>query len=188
MAKIYKQGRSEDFEGLNHLNQPRGRSRRPQISSEQIGHWSEAVARRIGSWGFIALMTVVVAGWVLWNYLAPEHLHFDEFPFIFLTLILSLQASYAAPLILLAQNRQSDRDRVQYQEDRLRTERLLADTDYLAREIASLRLSIGEVATRDFIRGELRENLTELNETLTQKLKALQEGETARGSHGSNQD
>jgi uncharacterized membrane protein len=112
-------------------------------------------------------MTVFVAIWVLWNTLAPADLRFDPFPFIFLTLMLSLQASYAAPLILLAQNRQSDRDRVQYQEDRLRTERLLANSDYLAREIAGLRLALGEVATRDYVRGELRdlvENLSELLE------------------------
>ena len=81
-----------------------------------------------------------------------------------MTLLLSLQASYAAPLILLAQNRQSDRDRVQYQEDRLRTERLLADSDYLAREIAALRLALGEVATRDYIRGELRDMVADLRD------------------------
>jgi uncharacterized membrane protein len=79
-----------------------------------------------------------------------------------LTLLLSLQASYAAPLILLAQNRQSDRDRVQYQEDRARTERLLADSDYLAREIAGLRLALNDVATRDYVRGELRDLLDDL--------------------------
>jgi uncharacterized membrane protein len=107
-------------------------------------------------------MTVVVVGWVSWNSLAPEQWRPDPFPFIFLTLLLSLQASYAAPLILLAQNRQSDRDRVQYQEDRARTERLLADSDYLAREIAGLRLALNDVATRDYVRGELRDLLDDL--------------------------
>jgi uncharacterized membrane protein len=107
-------------------------------------------------------MTSFVILWVGWNTLTPEQWRIDPFPFIFLTLLLSLQASYAAPLILLAQNRQSDRDRVQYQEDRARTERLLADSDYLAREIAGLRLALNEVATRDYVRGELRDLLDDL--------------------------
>jgi uncharacterized membrane protein len=78
-----------------------------------------------------------------------------------LTLILSLQASYAAPLILLAQNRQADRDRVQLEEDRGRNERSIADTEYLTREIAALRIAMGEVATRDFVRSELQRLLEE---------------------------
>jgi uncharacterized membrane protein len=89
-------------------------------------------------------------------------LRFDDFPFIFLTLILSLQASYAAPLILLAQNRQADRDRIQVSEDRVRNERSIADTEYLTRELASLRNALGEVATRDFLRNELKDMLDEL--------------------------
>lgn len=127
---------------------------------------SERVARYIGSWAFIAWMTVVVVTWLGWNTLAPADLRPDPFPFIFLTLLLSLQASYAAPLILLAQNRQSDRDRVQYQEDRQRTERLLADSDYLARELAALRLALGEVATRDYVRSELKDLLQDLGERI----------------------
>jgi uncharacterized membrane protein len=120
------------------------------------------VARYIGSWAFIAWMTAVVFTWVLWNTVGPQDLRPDFFPFIFLTLLLSLQASYAAPLILLAQNRQTDRDRIQYQEDRQLTERLLADSDYLARELASIRLALGEVATRDYVRGELRDLIDDL--------------------------
>ena len=100
-------------------------------------------------------MTVFVLTWVAWNTLSPKDLRFDDYPFIFLTLILSLQASYAAPLILLAQNRQADRDRIQLNEDRARNERSIADAEYLTREIASLRISLGEVATRDFVRSEL---------------------------------
>ncbi len=92
----------------------------------------------------------------------------DAYPFIFLTLLLSVQASYAAPLILLAQNRQTDRDRVQYQEDRQRNERMLADSDYLAREVASLRTSLGELATRDYVRSELRETLDAIMTRLDQ--------------------
>ena len=137
------------------MDQPRDRSRtiKPQYDPEMFGRWSEKVARFIGSARFIGWMTVFVAVWVLWNTTAPDDLRFDPFPFIFLTLILSLQASYAAPLILLAQNRQADRDRVQYQEDRNLTERLVADTEYLTREIATIRIATGDLATRDFLRG-----------------------------------
>ncbi len=150
------------------LDQPleRGRARRPTYDPEFFGAMSERVARHIGSWAFIAWMTVVVITWVGWNVLAPANLKPDVFPFIFLTLLLSLQASYAAPLILLAQNRQTDRDRVQFQEDRTRNERILADSDYLAREIADVRDAMGELATRDYLRGELRDLLEELNNRL----------------------
>jgi uncharacterized membrane protein len=146
------------------LDQPRKRgvSLRDAYDPERFGRVSEKVARYIGSWAFIAWMTAVVFTWVLWNTVGPEDLRPDFFPFIFLTLLLSLQASYAAPLILLAQNRQTDRDRIQYQEDRQLTERLLADSDYLARELASIRLALGEVATRDYVRGELRDLVDDL--------------------------
>lgn len=150
------------------LDQPleRHRTRRPNYDPEKFGRLSERVARHIGSWVFITWMTVVVVGWVSWNIFAPDNLKPDAYPFIFLTLLLSLQASYAAPLILLAQNRQMDRDRVQFQEDRARNERILADSDYLAREIAGLRSAMGEIATRDFLRGELRDLLDEVNKRL----------------------
>ncbi len=150
------------------LDQPleRGRSLRPTVDSETAGRVSERVARFLGSWRFLGYMTFVIAAWLAWNVFAPENLRVDGFPFLFLTLALSLQASYAAPLILLAQNRQADRDRVQFQEDRDRTERLLADSDFLTREIASLRLALGEVATRDYLRGELRDLLEEFKELL----------------------
>ena len=150
------------------LDQPliRSRSIKPTVDSETAGRISERVARFLGSWRFLGWMTLVVAGWLAWNQYAPEHLRLDPFPFLFLTLALSLQASYAAPLILLAQNRQADRDRVQYQEDREQTQRLIADSDYLTREIASLRLALGEVATRDYLRSEIRSLLEEFNELL----------------------
>ena len=135
-----------------------------RTTPDTFGRISERIARYIGSWSFIAWMTVVVVAWVVWNTLAPTRAAADPFPFIFLTLLLSLQASYAAPLILLAQNRQADRDRVQYQEDRARTDRLIADTEYLTREVAALRLALGEVATRDYLRGELRDLLDELDD------------------------
>ena len=109
-------------------------------------------------------MTVFVAVWVLWNVLAPVNLRFDPYPFIFLTLILSLQASYAAPLILLAQNRQDDRDRVQNELDRGAAERNQADVEYLSREIAALRIAVGEVTTRDYLRSELQRLQEDLRE------------------------
>jgi len=155
------------------LDQPRERGIvvRPTYDPDRFGRWSESVARFIGSWAFIAWMTVFVTGWIAWNTLAPPDLRPDPFPFIFLTLLLSLQASYAAPLILLAQNRQSDRDRVQYQEDRMRTEQILADSDYLAREIAAMRLSIGEMTTRDFLRNELRDAIEDALERMNERPK-----------------
>ena len=110
-------------------------------------------------------MTFVVTVWIAWNVLLPEPLRFDEYPFIFLTLALSLQASYAAPLILLAQNRQDDRDRVNLEQDRKQNERSIADTEFLTREIAALRMGLGEVATRDWIRSELQEMVKELEQT-----------------------
>jgi uncharacterized membrane protein len=151
------------------MDLPAGRAKpllRPTYDPEMFGRWSEKVARFIGSARFIGWMTVFVVVWLLWNTLAPAGLRFDPFPFIFLTLMLSLQASYAAPLILLAQNRQADRDRVQYQEDRNLTERLVADTEYLTREIAAVRIASGDLATRDFLRGELRDLAEELTELL----------------------
>ncbi|MBA2769203.1 MAG: DUF1003 domain-containing protein [Sporichthyaceae bacterium] len=132
---------------------------------EAFGRFSERIARFIGTGRFLVYMTAFVTVWLIWNVVA-ETLIFDDYPFIFLTLILSLQASYAAPLILLAQNRQADRDRVQYEQDRARAERNIADTDYLTRELASLRMAVGEVATRDFVRSELRQLLDDLGEQL----------------------
>ncbi len=148
------------------LDQPLDRSWGPRlgVDSELFGRVSERIARYIGSWSFIAWMTVAIIVWVSFNALAPQDVAPDPFPFIFLTLLLSLQASYAAPLILLAQNRQSDRDRVQYTEDRNRTDRLIADTEYLAREIAALRVALGDVATRDFLRSELRDLLDSIED------------------------
>lgn len=141
----------------------RGRpSIRPSYDPEMFGRVSERVARFLGSWRFIAWMSAMIAAWVVFNVVVVRPV--DPYPFIFLTLLLSLQASYAAPLILLAQNRQDDRDRVQFQEDRERTDRLIADTEYLAREIASLRIGLGEVVTRDYLRRELRDLLDQLQE------------------------
>jgi uncharacterized membrane protein len=155
---------------VTRLDQPREVRRTlvptPSYDPEAFGRFSERIARFIGTGRFLVYMTVFVVVWIGWNLVLPHGLRFDDYPFIFLTLALSLQASYAAPLILLAQNRQADRDRVQYEQDRARAERNIADTDYLTRELASLRMSVGDVATRDFLRSELRQLLDDLDERL----------------------
>ena len=125
----------------------------------------------MGTAKFLVYMTVFILAWVLWNTLAPRGWQFDPYTFTFLTLILSLQASYAAPLILLAQNRQADRDRLTGDEDRRRAAAQKADTEYLAREIASLRIAVGEVATRDFLRSELARMSEELDEAAVRRAK-----------------
>jgi uncharacterized membrane protein len=130
--------------------------RTPSYDRDAFGVFAEQFARFMGTARFLMWMTVVVVFWVGWNTLAPRDLRFDEYPFIFLTLILSLQASYAAPLILLAQNRQESRDKVVAEQDRQANARAHADMEFLAREVASLRMAVGEVATRDFLRSELR--------------------------------
>lgn len=131
---------------------------------EAFGVASEGLARWMGTPQFLLWMTVFVAVWIGWNTLAPESLQFDPkaLNYTLLTLMLSLQASYAAPLLLLADNRQADRDRVQAEQDRQRAEQNLADTEYLTREIASLRIALREVATRDFMRSEIRDLLEEI--------------------------
>ena len=136
---------------------------RLRLGDDAFGDFAEAAARFMGTGKFIVWMSVFIFAWILWNVLLPDAP--DGFPFIFLTLLLSLQASYAAPLILLAQNRQENRDRVALEEDRRRAEQTKADTEFLARELAALRLAVGEVATRDYLRHELedlRDMLVEL--------------------------
>ncbi|WP_255952320.1 DUF1003 domain-containing protein [Streptomyces odontomachi] len=136
----------------------------PEYDPDAFGRLSERIARFLGTGRFLVWMTFTIIVWIAWNVLAPPSWRFDEYPFIFLTLALSLQASYAAPLILLAQNRQDDRDRVNLEQDRKRNERSIAETEYLSREMAALRTGLGEVATRDWIRSEL-EDLARLLET-----------------------
>ncbi|MGN7246372.1 DUF1003 domain-containing protein [Janibacter anophelis] len=140
--------------------------RRPSgLSTETFGVASERFARFMGTPRFLIWMSIFVVLWLAWNTFAPESAQFDprSLNYTLLTLILSLQASYAAPLILLAQNRQDDRDRVALEQDRVQAERALADTEYLTREVAALRLALRETATRDFIRSELRDLLEELD-------------------------
>ena len=146
---------------------------RLSIDQERFGRASEAFARAMGTGGFLIGMTVFCAVWLTWNSLMPLSFQFDPrlTNFTLLTLILSMQASYAAPLILLAQNRQDDRDRVKFEQDRQRAERNLADTEYLAREVVALRLTMQELATKDFVRDELRDLMRELLEELREEPK-----------------
>jgi len=139
------------------LDQPRGSRGLAQVlhfDPDAIGRFAEGIARFLGTGRFLAVQTLIVIIWIVLNVAAVD-LRWDPYPFILLNLAFSTQAAYAAPLILLAQNRQADRDRVQAEEDRSRAAATRADTEYLARELASLRVSVGELATRDFIRGEL---------------------------------
>jgi uncharacterized membrane protein len=138
--------------------------RRPQVDADTFGRFAETFARFMGTARFLIYMTLFVAIWLGWNTLAPRDWRFDPYAFIFLTLMLSLQASYAAPLILLAQNRQEDRDRVIAEQDRNANTRAHADMEFLAREMASIRMALGEVATRDYVRSELRSMVQELEE------------------------
>ncbi|MFF5206827.1 DUF1003 domain-containing protein [Streptosporangium sp. NPDC000396] len=146
------------------LPRERGPRLRPHYDPEAFGRLSEQIARFLGTARFLVYMTGFVTVWVLWNAFGPVNWRFDPYPFIFLTLMLSLQASYAAPLILLAQNRQADRDRIQGELDRRAAERNQSEVEYLTREIAGLRIALGEVATRDYIRSELQHLQEELQE------------------------
>jgi uncharacterized membrane protein len=136
----------------------------PHYDPEAFGQFSEAIARFLGTARYLVFQTAVVTIWIIWNVAFRDHeAGFDPYPFILLTLALSLQASYAAPLILLAQNRQAERDRQETERDRRTSARTQAETEYLARELAAIRLALGEMPTRDYldeelerIRGELR--------------------------------
>ncbi|MDQ8702288.1 DUF1003 domain-containing protein [Streptomyces sp. LHD-70] len=161
-----EQARAEPGRPRIRLDLPRPPRRKllPEYDPEAFGRLSEKIARFLGTGRFIVWMTVLIILWVLWNVAGPAQWRFDEYPFIFLTLMLSLQASYAAPLILLAQNRQDDRDRVNLEQDRKQNERSMSDTEYLTREIAALRMGLGEVATRDWIRSELQDLVKDMDE------------------------
>jgi uncharacterized membrane protein len=155
------------------LDQPREPTRLtiPRFDAEEFGRWSEGIARFMGTARFLVYMTVVIIGWIAWNTFAPPQWRVDPYTFTFLTLLLSLQASYAAPLILLAQNRQTDRDRLAMEEDRRRAAMQKAETEYLARELAALRVAVGELATRDFLRSELARLAEQLDEAADRRHK-----------------
>ena len=173
MADPRKSDKIADERPRVRLDQPQeirrsivGRSlvRRPAVDQDRFGSFAEQFARFMGTARFLIYMTLFVLFWITWNLAVPSDLRFDDYPFIFLTLMLSLQASYAAPLILLAQNRQELRDRVMTEQDRQANARAHADMEFLAREVASLRMALGEVATRDFLRSELRGLLADLDQ------------------------
>ena len=154
----------------NPLSQPGRRRWLPRVSldSETFGRFAESVASFMGTATFLVYMTVFVVLWILFNVVGIFGFRWDAYPFILLNLFFSTQASYSAPLILLAQNRQVRRDQVSFDEDRRIAAQSRADMDFLAREIAAIRMSLGELATRDFVRGELRNELRDLAERLEQ--------------------
>ncbi|MFV8050253.1 DUF1003 domain-containing protein [Mycobacterium sp. 48b] len=139
------------------LDTPRGtRGFGLHVDVEAVGQFGESIARFLGTGRYLAIQTIIVLVWIALN-IGVFTFSWDPYPFILLNLAFSTQAAYAAPLILLAQNRQENRDRVSLEEDRRRAEQTKADTEYLARELASLRLAVGEVVTRDYLRRELEE-------------------------------
>ena len=134
--------------------EPRRTIRGPRYDPEAFGQLTERIARFLGTGRYLIVQTVFIILWISLNAI-PGLPHFDPYAFLFLTLILSLQAAYSAPLILLAQNRQDDRDRVNLEEDRVANRQALSELEYLEREVAAVRIALGEVATRDFLRSEL---------------------------------
>jgi uncharacterized membrane protein len=142
----------------------------PRIDPEAVGQFTESIARFFGTGRYLLLQTGVVVAWIIVN-ISAVSLRWDPYPFILLNLAFSTQAAYAAPLILLAQNRQENRDRIGLDEDRRRAEETKADTEYLARELAALRLAIGDVAkTRDYLRRELQDLRSLLEDRHVDKL------------------
>ncbi len=144
-------------ERRDRIDQPREPRRGPALryDPEAFGQLTEKIARFLGTGRYLIVQTIVIIMWISWNVFAPKHLRWDPYAFLFLTLILSLQAAYSAPLILLATNRQDDRDRVNLDQDRNHSRQAKADLEYVARELAAVRLALGDVVTRDFLRAEL---------------------------------
>ncbi|SPM31264.1 Uncharacterized membrane protein, partial [Mycobacterium terramassiliense] len=149
----------------------------PRVDPDAVGQITESIARFFGTGRYLLIQTIIVLAWIALNVSAAE-LRWDPYPFILLNLAFSTQAAYAAPLILLAQNRQENRDRVALEEDRRRAAQTKADTEYLARELAALRLAVGEVVTREYLRHELED----LRSILTELVPERAEGEAAGAS------
>ena len=166
-----------DLSERQRLDTPRTSRRRftPRFDVEAVGRVSERLARFLGTGRYLAMQTIFVIIWICLNLFAVGY-EWDPYPFILLNLAFSTQAAYAAPLILLAQNRQENRDRVSLEEDRRRAQQTKADTEYLARELAALRIAVGEVATRDYLRRELEDLRETLSETQTTKSKKRAKG------------
>jgi uncharacterized membrane protein len=149
-------GRGRRAWSLGAPRQPARIQLQPHYDPDAFGRFSEAIARFLGTGRYLVFQTAVVSLWIAWNVLfRHREAAFDPYPFILLTLALSLQASYAAPLILLAQNRQAERERQETERDRRTSSRTQADTEYLARELAAIRLALGEMPTRDYLGEEL---------------------------------
>ncbi|QDQ97243.1 DUF1003 domain-containing protein [Tomitella fengzijianii] len=173
--------------GSQRLDTPRDRRRlHLHVDPEAAGRISEQIARFFGTVRYLAIQTVVVIVWIILN-VAAVKLRWDPYPFILLNLAFSTQAAYAAPLILLAQNRQENRDRISMEEDRARATQTKADTEFLARELASLRIAVGEVATRDYLRREL-DDIRELLEQTPEDGHTDDGSDSARGPRGSGAD
>jgi len=168
-----------EMTGRRRLDQPRSGRARFDVDLDSFARVSERVARFLGTGRYLAIQTVIVIVWIILNTFAVAS-QWDPYPFILLNLAFSTQAAYAAPLILLAQNRQDDRDRISLEEDRARAERTKADTEYLARELAALRLAVGETVTRDYLRGELEK----LAERIGERPGAADPGRLSRPADG----
>lgn len=179
-------GRAErqSARSVRRLDTP-GENRRWKLNldSDVVGVYSERIARFLGTGRYLAIQTIIVIIWIFLN-LVVISLRWDPYPFILLNLAFSTQAAYAAPLILLAQNRQENRDKVSLEEDRMRAEQTKADTEFLARELAAVRLAVGDTVTRDYLRRELDDLLTELSDRLLGDKRANDEPKkTDRRSH-----
>jgi uncharacterized membrane protein len=130
------------------LSRPRGTPGGPVYDPDAFARMAEQLARFLGTGRYLAAQTIIVAGWIILN-VAAASLRWDPYPFILLNLAFSTQAAYAAPLILLAQNRQADRDRAEVERDREMNARSLADTEFLAREISAIRIALEQKVDRD---------------------------------------
>jgi uncharacterized membrane protein len=169
-----------DGSSRGRLDTPRtSRNFAPRVDVEAVGRVSESFARFLGTGRYLAIQTVFVLVWIALNLFAVS-LRWDPYPFILLNLAFSTQAAYAAPLILLAQNRQENRDKVSLEEDRRRAQQTKADTEYLARELAALRLAIGEVVTRDYLRRELEDINERLDRVLSDKPEKPKKGDKSK--------
>ena len=167
-GRAHRLRRADAAEGPR-LDQPKAMrprpSLRPRMDIEKFGQASEDIARFFGTAQYLVIQSVIVIIWIALNILVVTRgIRWDPYPFILLNLAFSTQAAYAAPLILLAQNRQANRDKVQNEQDRARDEQAIANTEYLLREVASLRLAVNDVATRDFVRSELQSLFKELEQ------------------------
>jgi uncharacterized membrane protein len=165
------------------LTEPRGTRRiGVQYEPEAFGRFAEAIARNLGTARFLVIQTIIVVVWITFN-VAAVALRWDPYPFILLNLAFSTQAAYAAPLILLAQNRQEARDRAQAEVDRNVAERTQADTEFLAREIAGVRVMLADVVTGEELRDQL-DGVVNALDLVTKRLDEIAGRQAASGDGG----